>query len=98
MSSRCDRLFFHVGIVGGFGLGGRDVADERESRRLLNQSHPFEGGVLDGFHRTPRAAAVDDLGLVETVDRFGQGIVVAVADAATERVKAGLGEALGVFG
>ena len=40
---------------------------------------------------------MDDLGLVETVDRFGQSIVVAVADAADGGFKAGLGEALGVL-
>jgi hypothetical protein len=40
---------------------------------------------------------MDDLGLVETVDRFGQGIVVAVANAAHGGFKASLGEALGVF-
>ena len=40
---------------------------------------------------------MDDLGFVETVDRFCQGIVVAVADATYGGFKAGLGEALGVF-
>ena len=40
---------------------------------------------------------MDDLGLVETVDRFGQGVVVAVADAADRRLDPGLGQALGVF-
>jgi hypothetical protein len=40
---------------------------------------------------------MDDFGLVETVDRFGQGIVVAVADAAHGGFRASLGEALGVF-
>ena len=40
---------------------------------------------------------MDDLGLVETVDRFGEGIVVRVADAADGRLDSGFGEALGVF-
>ena len=40
---------------------------------------------------------MDDLGLVETVDRLCQGIVVAVADAAHGGFEAGLDEALGVF-
>jgi hypothetical protein len=40
---------------------------------------------------------VDDLSLVETIDCFCQGIVIAVADAAHGGFKAGLGEALGVF-
>ena len=40
---------------------------------------------------------MDHLGLVETVDRLGESIVVAVADAADRRLDAGLGQALGVF-
>ena len=40
---------------------------------------------------------MDHLGLVEAVDGLGQGIVVAVADAADGWLDAGLGQALGVF-
>ena len=39
---------------------------------------------------------MDHLGLVEAVDRLGQGVVVAVADAADRGLDAGLGQALGV--
>ena len=39
---------------------------------------------------------MDDLGLVEAVDRLGQRVVVAVADTAHRRFDAGFGEALGV--
>jgi len=67
------------------------------SRAIVEPVHPFERGVLDSVHAPPGAAPVDDLGLVETVDRFGQGIVVAIADAAHGGFKAGLGEALGIF-
>jgi hypothetical protein len=44
--------------------------------------HPFQGGELDGFQGSPGTAAADHLGLVEAVDRLGQGVVEAVADAA----------------
>ena len=40
---------------------------------------------------------MDRFGLVEAVDRLGQGIVAAVADAADRRLDAGLGEALGAL-
>jgi hypothetical protein len=40
---------------------------------------------------------MDDFGLVEAVDRFGEGVVVAVADAADRGLDAGLGQAFGVF-
>jgi len=39
---------------------------------------------------------VDDLGLVKAVDRLGQSVVVAVADAADRRFDPGLGKPLGV--
>ena len=39
---------------------------------------------------------MNDLGLVKTVDRFGQSVVVAVADATHGRLDTGLGEALGI--
>jgi hypothetical protein len=58
---------------------------------------PFEGGVFDGFERPPWSAPVDDLGLVESIDRLGQGVVVVVADAAHRWFDPGIGEALGVF-
>ena len=37
---------------------------------------------------------MDELSFVETVDRLGEGIVIAVADAADRRLDAGLGQAL----
>ena len=50
-----------------------------------------------GLERAPWAAPVNDLGLVETVDAFGQGAVVAVADAANGGLDVGLGQALGIM-
>ena len=67
------------------------------SRRLLNQSTHSEGRELDGLERAPWSASMDDLGLVETVDRFGEGVVVAVAHAAYRRLDARFGQALGVL-
>ncbi len=40
---------------------------------------------------------VDGLGFVETVDRLGERVVVAVADPADRWLDAGLGQTLGVF-
>jgi hypothetical protein len=40
---------------------------------------------------------MDDLGLVEAIDRFGEGVVVRVADAADGRLDPGFGKALGVL-
>jgi hypothetical protein len=56
---------------------------------------PFQGGELDFSEGTPRAFAVDLLGLVETDRGFGQRVVVPVADRSDRRVDAGVDEAAG---
>ena len=45
----------------------------------------------------PRAAPMDDLGLEQAVDRLGERVVVAVADAADGGLDASLGQPLGVW-
>ena len=57
---------------------------------------PFERGELDLLQAPPRAVGMNDLGLEETEDSLGQGVVVRVADAAHRGVDAGLGKPLGV--
>ena len=46
---------------------------------LVEPVDPFECGELDLVNVAPRPVRVDDLGLLEAVDRFGQGVVVGVA-------------------
>src|SRR5258706_12931091 len=58
---------------------------------------PFEGGELDGLEVPPWSAPVDQLGLVKTVDGFGEGIVIGISDAADRRLYACFSQALGVF-
>ena len=48
-------------------------------------------------HRLHRPTPVNDLGLVEPVDRLGEGAVIGIADAADRRLDAGLGQALGIL-
>lgn len=57
---------------------------------------PFKGGQFERFHCFPRSFVVDQLGLVESIDGFSHGTVVAVALAADSRFDPGLGGALGV--
>ena len=64
---------------------------------MVEPVDPFERGELDGFERAPWPTPVDHLGLVEAVDGLGQGVVVAVADAAYGRLDTGFGQTLGVF-
>ena len=44
----------------------------------------------------PRSAPIDHLGLVQPDHRFGEGVVVGIADTADRRLDARLGEALRV--
>ena len=69
-------------IVACFGLGGWNVADVLEQAPVVEPIHPFQGGELDGLQAAPRPAAADYFGLVEAVDRLGQGVIVGVANAA----------------
>ena len=66
-------------------------------RRWLKPIDPFERRVLDGFEAAPGSAPPDYLGFIETVDRLGQSVVVAVADTADRWLDAGLGKALCVL-
>ena len=97
MSSSSHRGCLKLSVVGGFRLGRRDVADRLEETTVVEPVDPFEGGELDSLEAAPWASAVDDLGLEQAVDRFGESVVVAVADTADRWFDAGLGKAFSVF-
>jgi len=56
---------------------------------------PFEGGVFDRLETAPWPTRMDHLGLVEAVDRLGEGVVVRGANAADRGNHSGVGETLG---
>ena len=85
------------GEVAFLGLGRRDEADGLQKPATVEPVHPLEGCELDGLEVTPRAASMDDLGLVGAVYRLGQRVVVRVADAADGRLDPSFGKALGVL-
>ena len=62
----------------------------------MNQSTHSRVANSTASRRAPRAAPMDHLGLEQAVDRFGEGVVVAIADAADRGLDARLGEPLGV--
>jgi hypothetical protein len=74
------------------------------SRRLLNQStykpvgdariaaRPPEGGYFQILHVAPLPLAVDQFGFVKTVYRLGEGLVVAVTNAADRWFDASFGQ------
>ena len=87
----------HDGPEAGLGVGGRDVPNRLEQASAVEPVDPFERGELDGLEAAPWSTTVDDLGLVEAVDGFGQGVIVAVANAASRGLEPGFGQTLGVF-
>jgi len=69
----------------GFGFGRRNVSDPLHQSSMIEPVDPFQRGELDGFDVAPRPAPPNDLGFIEPVDRLGERIVVAVADAAVRQ-------------
>ena len=66
-----------------------------EQPTMVEPVDPLQCGVFDRFEAAPPATPVDHLGLVEAVDRFGQSVAIAVADAANRGFDPGLGHAKG---
>ena len=74
----------------------RDVSDFAVQAFCVVPVHPFQGfpfDLADGFSRPHE---VDDLSFEQADCAFGQGIVVAVADAAHRRIDIRFGQPLGV--
>jgi hypothetical protein len=78
-------------------FGRRDEADGLQEPAIIEPVHPLERRELDGLEVAPRPATMNNLAFVEAVDRFGQRVVVGVADASNRGLDPGLGEALGVL-
>ena len=57
--------------------------------------HPFQGFPFDLAGDFPRAEVLDDFGLEQSDDAFGEGVVAAVADASDRHVDAGFGQPFG---
>jgi hypothetical protein len=70
-------------MVVGFGFGRWNVANGSEQPPVVVPVDPAQGSQLQLVSAAP-GTAMDDLGFVESVDRFGERIVVAVADASDE--------------
>jgi hypothetical protein len=71
-----------VTVVGGFVLGGWDVAEGSVEAGGVEPVDPDEGLELDLVELLPGSAAFDDLGLEQPDDGLGQRVVVRVTDRA----------------
>ena len=74
-------------IIARFGFGRRNVSDRLQQSLVVEPVDPFERGEFDRLEVAPGPAPPNDLGFVESVDRLGEGVVVAVADAADGRLE-----------
>ena len=84
------------GIITCFGFCGRDISDWFEQALIVEPVDPFKRGEFHRLGTAPRAAAVDHLGLEQTVDSLGERVVVAVADAADGWLDPSVKQALAV--
>ena len=66
-------------------------------RAVVEPVDPFEGREFDRFKVAAWATTVDDFGLEQAVDCFGQCVVIAVASAAHGRFDAGIRQSFIVF-
>ena len=97
VKSRCPGLSGAFGEISFFSLGWGDVSDGLQQPPMVEPVYPFEGCQFNGLKRAPSPAPMNDLGLLKPVDRLGQRIVVAVANAANRGFDPCLGQTLGVF-
>ena len=53
---------------------------------MIEPVNPFQGGVFNRIHVSPGTAAMDYFGLVQTIDRLCQSVVVRVTGASDRRL------------
>ncbi|MCU1700464.1 MAG: hypothetical protein JWR34_6527, partial [Mycobacterium sp.] len=82
-------------VVKLFEFDGWDVAAVLVETSMVEPVDPFEGGDLDVLDGPPGPAWLDQFGLVEAIDRLGEGVVVAVARAPDRGVDARLDQSVG---
>ena len=80
-------------VVGGF--EGRTVPAGCEEPLVVVPVDVVQGGEFDLLSDALRPAGLDQFGLVQADYRFGQGVVVGVADGADRGLDAGGGQPVG---
>lgn len=89
-------LLVKHGVVAFLCLGRWNVAEGLQQPAIVEPVDLGQRRELDGFEASPRPTPVNDLGLVEPVDRLGEGVVIAVADTADGWLDARFRQPLGV--
>ena len=73
-----------------------NIPNRLKQSDVVETVHPLQGGQLQRFLGLPRCPAVYQLSFVKPVDRFCQGVVVAVAAAANGGLNASLCQSFAV--
>ena len=89
--------FLHLRIIARFGFGRWNVSDRLQQPLVVEPVDQIAAWQTRPLEVAPRPSSPDDLGFVESVDRLGERIVVAVADAADRWFDARVFQALDVF-
>lgn len=55
---------------------------------MIEPVYAFKRGVFDGVHGFAGAFPPDDFGLVVSIDRLGEGVVIAATETAVRRLEA----------
>lgn len=88
MESCSDSVFLQRCKVVGLGFCRWDISDRLEQAAVIEPVDPFKRGVFDCVHGFPWAFPPDDFSLVESIDGFGEGVVITVTDTADRRLEA----------
>ena len=80
-----------------FCLGWWNVANGFKKPSVIEPIHPLKRCELNGLEVSPGSSLVNDLGFVEPVDGFSQGVVVGVADTSHRGFDPGFRQTFGVF-
>jgi hypothetical protein len=83
-------------IVGHFELNRWHVVERFVDASVVEPINVVERGPFDLFDVAPGSFAMDEFGLVETVEAFGEGIVIGVAFGSNRRDDLGFAQSLGV--
>ena len=71
---------FEVSVVAGLDFCRGALVEFGMQALVVEPPHPFQRRELDLLDGSPGSALADQLGLVKRVDRFGESVVIAVAD------------------
>src|SRR6266550_4704666 len=83
-------------MIRGLEFRRRNVADRLEQPAMVEPIDPFQRGVLHCLNTSPGTATVNDLGLEQADDGFGECVVVGIANTPDRRLRTRIGQALGV--